>query len=94
MGPSSIREANCLGASLILSFMAQKISLVVVNHDPFSIQANFISRVFCISFMMLEVNCIYFMTNDYIEQEWVLINTIFLVLMLLYSIGGFAPFLV
>lgn len=90
MGLTSIREMNCLGTSLILSLMAQKISLVLVTHDPFSIQANFISRVFCISFTMLQVNCIYFMTNDYIEQEWVLINTVFLGLMLLYSAGGFA----
>ncbi len=91
MALSSYREANGLGASLILSLMAQKISLILVNHDPFSIQANFISRVFCIGFTMIQINCLYFMTQEYIEEKWVLLNTVFLGLMLLNSLGGFAP---
>ncbi len=90
MALSSYREANGFGASLILSLMAQKISLVLVNHDPFSIQANFISRVFCIGFTMIQVNCLYFMTQDYVEEEWVIINTVFLGSMLLNSLGGFS----
>lgn len=89
MALSSYREANGFGVSLILSLMAQKISLVLVNHDPFSIPANFISRVFCIGFTMIQVNCLYFMTNEYVEEEWVIINTVFLGLMLLNSLGGF-----
>lgn len=90
MAHCSYREANGFGASLILSSIAQRISLVLVNHDPFSIPANFISRVFAIGFMMLEINCIYFMTREYQEPEWVLLNSVYLGLMLIYSLGSLA----
>lgn len=86
--PYSFSEVEGLGASLILSYLAQQISMVMVNQDPFSIPANFISRLFSIGFMMLEINCLYLMTHDYHEPEWVILNSVFLGLMLINTLGS------
>lgn len=76
-------------SSLFLAWMCERISLIMVNVDPFSHQANFISRLFAIGFLMLEVNSLYFLGYDYEERDWVIFNCIFLGLMFLSSVGSF-----
>lgn len=90
MGRYSLAELEGFGASLILSSLSQQVSMVLVNHDPGSIPANFISKVFSIGFMMLEINCMYFMTREYHEPDWVILNSVFLGLMLLNTLGSLA----
>jgi len=61
----------------------------MVTGDPFSPQANFISRLFVLAFMMLEVNCLYLIRFEYVERDWVIFNCVFFGMMLLGSAGSF-----
>lgn len=88
MAPYSYLEVEGHGISLILSYLAQQISMVMVNQDPFSIPANFISRLFAIGFMMLEINCLYLMTHEYEEPDFVILNSVFLGAMLINTVGS------
>ena len=89
MGSFSRFDLAGLGSGLILSSVSQRISIIMVNLDPFSTQANFLSRVFCIAFLMLEINCLYLVASDYVEVDWVILNSVCLGLMLINSIGSF-----
>ena len=88
MDPRSFVEVEGLGASLVLSYLAQQISMILVNQDPFSIPANFISRLFAIGFMMLEINCLYLITHEYHEDDWVILNSVFLGMILINTVGS------
>ncbi len=77
-------------SSLFLSWLCERISLIMVMTDPISRQANFISRLFAIGFLMLEVNSLYLMRFDYVERDWVIFNCVFFGVMILSSAGSFA----
>ena len=78
--------------SFFLSHISINICLGLWKAFPDVEAILYITKFFLISFLFLEVNCLYFIGFEYVEKEWVILNCFCLVAVFLTLIGSYSVF--